>query len=211
MDLLCFILKTLQVLQLVLFQHCDFLSLYSCPNSTCISFVKILSSHRPRSTSIMSERATSQTLTPPLIYTSPWTPNAHAIPFQWVGQDRDNCKFRDLLCHKKYLVGGLTLDVRLQIFILFKFLNIFITQVNQMYLHIVRSREPKDHGSCCTGTHNLLPSPQSVEAWALMQSSLRVFLVQDMSKVGRWQNNLLKPIHPASTLEKRRPSDKRQQ
>jgi hypothetical protein len=33
--------------------------------------------------------------------------------------------------HKKYLVGGLTLVVILQKFILFKFLNTYISQVNQ--------------------------------------------------------------------------------
>jgi hypothetical protein len=32
--------------------------------------------------------------------------------------------------HKKYLVEGLTLDMRLQTFILLQFSNIYITQVN---------------------------------------------------------------------------------
>jgi hypothetical protein len=66
--------------------------------------------------------------------------------------------------HKKYLVVGLTLDLKLQIFILLKFSNIYIIQVNQMYLEIGRTRESKDHRSCCIGTHDLLPSPQSGEA-----------------------------------------------
>jgi hypothetical protein len=66
----------------------------------------------------------------------------------------------------------------------------------------------KDHRSCCTGTHDFLPSPHSVEAWALIQSSLRAFWVWDRSKVGSWQNDWLKPIHRAPTQEKRRPSDK---
>jgi hypothetical protein len=50
---------------------------------------------------------------------------------------------------KKYLVWGLTLDVRVQIFILLNFSNIYITQVNQMNLEIVRSREPRttDHAA----------------------------------------------------------------
>jgi hypothetical protein len=66
--------------------------------------------------------------------------------------------------HKKYLVGRLTLDLRLQTFILLMFLNFYIAQVNQSYLEIGRSREVKDHRSCCTGTHDLLPSPLSGEA-----------------------------------------------
>jgi hypothetical protein len=41
------------------------------------------------------------------------------------------------------LVGGLTLDVRLQIFVFIKFSDICITKVNKMYLEIVRSREPR--------------------------------------------------------------------
>jgi hypothetical protein len=65
--------------------------------------------------------------------------------------------------HQKYLVGGLTLDMRLQTFILLKLFDIYISQVNQMFLEIGKSREPKDHKSCCTGTHDLLPSPQYVE------------------------------------------------
>jgi hypothetical protein len=35
--------------------------------------------------------------------------------------------------HKKYQIGGLSLDVRLQIFISHKLSNIYITQVNQMW------------------------------------------------------------------------------
>jgi hypothetical protein len=38
--------------------------------------------------------------------------------------------------HKKYLVGGLTLDLRFQTFILLKISNIYITLVNQMYIEI---------------------------------------------------------------------------
>jgi hypothetical protein len=64
----------------------------------------------------------------------------------------------------------------------------------------------KDHRSCCTGTHDLLPSPLSGEAWALMQSSLTVFWVWDTSQVSGWQNDRVQPTHPAPTLEKRRPS-----
>jgi hypothetical protein len=106
------------------------------------------------------------------------------------------------------LVGRLTLDLRLQTFILLMFLNFYITRVNQSYLEIGRSREVKDHRSCCTGTHDLLPSPLSGEAWALMQSSLTVFWVWDTSQVSGWENDRVQPTHPAPTLEKRRPSDK---
>jgi hypothetical protein len=51
--------------------------------------------------------------------------------------------------HKKSLVGRLTLDLRLQIFILLKFSNIYTTQVNRINLEIVRSREPRttDHAA----------------------------------------------------------------
>jgi hypothetical protein len=44
-----------------------------------------------------------------------------------------------------------------------------------------------------------------------MQSSLTVFSVWDTPQVGGWQNDRAQPIHPAPTLEKRRPSDKNHQ
>jgi hypothetical protein len=59
--------------------------------------------------------------------------------------------------------------------------------------------------------HDLRPFPQSVEAWGLMQSSLRVFWVWNTSKVGSWQNDWLKAINQATAREKKRPRDKQHQ
>jgi hypothetical protein len=84
--------------------------------------------------------------------------------FSELGKARITVNLGIFYSHKKYLLGAMTLDFRLQKFILCKFSNIYFTQVNQMYLETGRSRETRDHISCFTASHDLLPSPQSGEA-----------------------------------------------
>jgi hypothetical protein len=84
--------------------------------------------------------------------------------FSELGKARITVNLGIFYSHKKYLLGAMTLGFRLQTFILCKFSNIYFTQVNQMYLETGRSRETRDHISCFTASHDLLPSPQSGEA-----------------------------------------------
>jgi hypothetical protein len=76
-----------------------------------------------------------------------------------------------------------------------------------MYLEIGWEQELKDLRYRHIGTHHLLPSSQSGEAQALMQSSWKVLWAWEKS-VMKLTECRIPPIHPALTLEKRRPNDK---
>jgi hypothetical protein len=106
----------------VLSQHCDLLSICSCPTSICISFLKILSRHRPRPTSIISEKATlsKPKHLPKSILHLEYQMHMQSI-FSEFGKTGINVNLGIYYSHNNYLAEGLMLDVRLQTFVLFKF------------------------------------------------------------------------------------------